>query len=129
MVNTFLVRNEVPFFASTMLSFLMSRMKLLEVSNDKTTLYVKLFKIIFSAIGANSSGLHGDKMLTSYLPEILKQSTVLALTAREPLNYFLLLRSLFRSIGGGAQDILYGKFLQLLPNLLQFLNKLTVSAN
>uniref|UniRef100_A0A1I7TFD1 Non-specific serine/threonine protein kinase n=1 Tax=Caenorhabditis tropicalis TaxID=1561998 RepID=A0A1I7TFD1_9PELO len=64
-------------------------------------------------------------MLTSYLPEILKQSTVLALTAREPLNYFLLLRSLFRSIGGGAQDVLYGKFLQLLPNLLQFLNKLT----
>ncbi|KAF1765339.1 hypothetical protein GCK72_005291 [Caenorhabditis remanei] len=125
MVNTFLVRNEVPFFASTMLSFLMSRMKLLEVSNDKTTLYVKLFKIIFSAIGANNSGLHTDKMLTSYLPEILKQSTVLALTAREPLNYFLLLRALFRSIGGGAQDILYGKFLQLLPNLLQFLNKLT----
>ncbi|CAH10779.2 Transcription-associated protein 1 [Caenorhabditis elegans] len=125
MVNTFLVRNEVPFFASTMLSFLMSRMKLLEVSNDKTMLYVKLFKIIFSAIGANGSGLHGDKMLTSYLPEILKQSTVLALTAREPLNYFLLLRALFRSIGGGAQDILYGKFLQLLPNLLQFLNKLT----
>lgn len=125
MVNTFLVRNEVPFFASTMLSFLMSRMKLLEISNDKTTLYVKLFKIIFSAVGSNSSALHGDKMLTSYLPEILKQSTVLALTAREPLNYFLLLRSLFRSIGGGAQDILYGKFLQLLPNLLQFLNKLT----
>uniref|UniRef100_A0A1I7UIT4 FAT domain-containing protein n=1 Tax=Caenorhabditis tropicalis TaxID=1561998 RepID=A0A1I7UIT4_9PELO len=125
-VNTFLVRNEVPFFASTMLSFLMSRMKLLEVSNDKTTLYVKLFKIIFSAIGSTNSGLHSDKMLTSYLPEILKQSTVLALTAREPLNYFLLLRSLFRSIGGGAQDVLYGKFLQLLPNLLQFLNKLTL---
>lgn len=127
MVNTFLVRNEVPFFAATMLSFLMSRMKLLEQGNDKTTLYVKLFKIIFSAIGANSANLHGDKMLTSYLPEILKQSTVFVLTAREPLNYFLLLRSLFRSIGGGAQDILYGKFLQLLPNLLQFLNKLTVS--
>ncbi|CAI2345673.1 unnamed protein product [Caenorhabditis sp. 36 PRJEB53466] len=125
MVNTFLVRNEVPFFASTMLSFLMSRMKLLEQSNDKTTLYVKLFKIIFSAIGTNSAGVHGDKMLTNYLPELLRQSTILALTAKEPLNYFLLLRSLFRSIGGGAQDVLYGKFLQLLPNLLQFLNKLT----
>lgn len=125
MVNTFLVRNEVPFFASTMLSFLMSRMKLLEINNDKTSLYVKLFKIIFSAIGANNSSLHHDKMLTTYLPEILKQSTVMALTAREPLNYFLLLRALFRSIGAGSQDILYGTFLQLLPNLLQFLNKLT----
>ncbi|UMM18202.1 hypothetical protein L5515_014374 [Caenorhabditis briggsae] len=125
MVNTFLVRNEVPFFASTMLSFLMSRMKMLEVSSDKTALYVKLFKIIFSAIGANNSTIYQDRMLTNYLPEILKQSTVLALTAREPTNYFLLLRSLFRSIGGGAQDMLYGTFLQLLPNLLQFLNKLT----
>lgn len=43
----------------------------------------------------------------------------LATTAKEPFNYFLLLRSLFRSIGGGSYDLLYQEFLPLLPNLLQ----------
>lgn len=43
----------------------------------------------------------------------------LAQTAKEPYNYFLLLRALFRSIGGGSHDLLYQEFLPLLPNLLQ----------
>ena len=43
----------------------------------------------------------------------------LALSAKEPYNYFLLLRALFRSIGGGSHDQLYQEFLPLLPNLLQ----------
>ena len=43
----------------------------------------------------------------------------LALSAKEPYNYFLLLRALFRSIGGGSHDLLYQEFLPLLPNLLQ----------
>ncbi|CAD6192581.1 unnamed protein product [Caenorhabditis auriculariae] len=124
LVNTFLVRNEVPFFAEIMLKYLMSRMAFLSVSNEKTSLYVKLFKIIFSAIGTHQPNVEGEKMLKPYLPDLIRQSTTLALSAREPLNYFLLLRALFRSIGGGAHDILYGKFLPLLPNLLQFLNKL-----
>lgn len=43
----------------------------------------------------------------------------LAMSAKEPYNYFLLLRALFRSIGGGSHDLLYQEFLPLLPNLLQ----------
>lgn len=41
------------------------------------------------------------------------------MTAKEPYNYFLLLRALFRSIGGGSHDLLYQEFLPLLPNLLE----------
>lgn len=48
----------------------------------------------------------------------------LAQSAKEPYNYFLLLRALFRSIGGGSHDLLYQEFLPLLPNLLQGLNML-----
>jgi transformation/transcription domain-associated protein len=48
----------------------------------------------------------------------------LARTAKEPFNYFLLLRALFRSIGGGSHDLLYQEFLPLLPNLLQGTNLL-----
>lgn len=43
----------------------------------------------------------------------------LAMSAKEPYNYFLLLRALFRSIGGGSHDLLYQEFLPLLPNLLE----------
>lgn len=42
-----------------------------------------------------------------------------AMTAKEPYNYFVLLRALFRSIGGGSHDLLYQEFLPLLPTLLQ----------
>lgn len=48
----------------------------------------------------------------------------LALTAKDPYYYFLLLRPLFRCIGGGAHGVLYQEFLPLLPNLLKSLNSL-----
>lgn len=35
------------------------------------------------------------------------------MTAKEPYNYFLLLRALFRYIGGGSHDLLYQEFLPL----------------
>ena len=58
-------------------------------------------------------------MLKPHLPHIVNKSMELALSAKEPYNYFLLLRALFRSIGGGSHDLLYQEFLPLLPNLLQ----------
>lgn len=57
--------------------------------------------------------------LQPHLHTIVNKSMDLALCAKEPYNYFLLLRALFRSIGGGSHDLLYQEFLPLLPNLLQ----------
>lgn len=54
-----------------------------------------------------------------HLHVIVNRSMELAMSAKEPYNYFLLLRALFRSIGGGSHDLLYQEFLPLLPNLLQ----------
>ena len=54
-----------------------------------------------------------------HLHQIVLQSMSLANTAPEPCNYFLLLRALFRSIGGGSHEQLYQEFLPLLSNLLQ----------
>jgi len=48
----------------------------------------------------------------------------LALTVKDPYYYFLLLRPLFRCIGGGTHGVLYQEFLPLLPNLLKRLNSL-----
>ncbi|PAV77565.1 hypothetical protein WR25_09838 [Diploscapter pachys] len=126
LVNTFLVRGEVSCFGGIILKYLMGKLPALTANNERTGLYVKLFKIIFSAIGAIGAQANeaGELMLKPYLPDMIRKSTEFALTANDPLNYFLLLRALFRSIGGGAHDILYGQFLPLLPNLHFFLNKL-----
>ncbi|CAI4222469.1 unnamed protein product [Auanema sp. JU1783] len=127
LVNTFLVRADWSCkFGSILLKNLMEKLNALSMSTDKTGLYVKLFKIIFSAIGCSQpqSSPDGELMLKPYLSDLIRKSTEFALHAREPLNFFLLLRALFRSIGGGAHDILYVQFLPLLPNLLQFLNML-----
>ena len=61
---------------------------------------------------------------SEHLHQIVNKSMELAMSAKEPYNYFLLLRALFRSIGGGSHDLLYQEFLPLLPNLLQGLNSL-----
>ena len=44
--------------------------------------------------------------------------------ARDPMTYFMLLRSLFRSISGGSFEKLYQEFLPLLPRLLRQMNQL-----
>ena len=64
-----------------------------------------------------------------HLHTIVNRSMELALTAKEPYNYFLLLRALFRSIGGGSHDLLYQEFLPLLPSLLQGLVSTTSHYN
>jgi transformation/transcription domain-associated protein len=63
-------------------------------------------------------------MLKPHLHTLVKRSLELALKSKEPFNYFLLLRALFRSIGGGNHDLLYQEFLPLLSILLQSLNEL-----
>lgn len=63
-----------------------------------------------------------EHMLKPQLHNIVNRSMELAMTAKEPYNYILLLLALFRSTGGGSHDLLYQKFLPLLPNLLEGLN-------
>ena len=46
------------------------------------------------------------------------------LKGRDPNNYFMLLRSLFRSISGGVHERLYQEFLPLLSRLLRQMNQL-----
>lgn len=53
------------------------------------------------------TGGENEQMLKPHLHSLVLRSTQLALVAKEPVNYFLLLRQLFRSIGGGSHDLLY----------------------
>lgn len=67
--------------------------------------------------------------LQLHLRRIVQGSMQYCLEAREPTAYLTLLRTLFRSIGGGAHDKLYREFFPLLPEMLTTLNRLLRSAH
>ncbi|KAM3719228.1 Transformation/transcription domain-associated protein [Dirofilaria immitis] len=117
-------------FGDILIRFLMKKLPDLAECSERSFLWLKLFKIVFSSVGSQPSGCaENERMLRPYLHDLVLQSMKLALRAREPINYFLLLRALFRSIGGGSYDLLYQTFLPLLPTLLHQLNRLQSSTH
>lgn len=123
-INTFLsYRATSPIFASVMVEFLLKRMKVIGSSDTElSNLYLKMYKLIFGSVSMFC--IENEGMIRPYLQTIVVNSMEMAMRAEEPYNYFLLLRALFRSIGGGTYDILYQEFLPLLPSLLGGLNRL-----
>uniref|UniRef100_A0A146L0J1 Transformation/transcription domain-associated protein n=6 Tax=Lygus hesperus TaxID=30085 RepID=A0A146L0J1_LYGHE len=122
--NSFLTHSETsPLFATVLVEYLLGRMEEMGNGNmERSNLYLKLFKLVFGSVSLFVAA--NEHMLRPHLHQIVNRSMELAMTAKEPYNYFLLLRTLFRSIGGGNHDLLYQEFLPLLPNLLQGLNSL-----
>ncbi|XP_048245320.1 transformation/transcription domain-associated protein-like isoform X4 [Haliotis rufescens] len=109
-------------FATILVEYLLARLEDMGSNMERSNLYLKLFKLVFGSVSLFAA--ENEQMLKPHLHTIVNQSMELAMSAKEPYNYFLLLRALFRSIGGGSHDLLYQEFLPLLPNLLQGLNSL-----
>ena len=105
-------------FATILIEYLLKKMELMgDSSLERSNLYLKLFKLVFGSVSVFPA--ENEKMLKPHLHALVTKSLELALKAKEPYNYFLLLRALFRSIGGGNHDLLYHEFLPLLPVLLK----------
>ena len=116
-----------PSFAGMLLQFLMDRIH--EVGSKdikKSSILLRLFKLSFMAVTLFSN--QNEQVLLPHVTKIVTKSIQLATTAEEPINYFLLLRSLFRSIGGGRFEHLYKDILPLLEMLLEVLNNLLLAA-
>lgn len=121
--NSFLANPQTsPLFATVLVEYLLERMEEMGSNIDRSNLYLRLFKLVFGSVSLFPTD--NEHMLRPHLHNIVNRSMELAMTAKEPYNYFLLLRALFRSIGGGSHDLLYQEFLPLLPNLLEGLNRL-----
>ncbi|XP_055697058.1 transcription-associated protein 1 isoform X2 [Phlebotomus papatasi] len=121
--NSFLANSVTsPLFATVLVEYLLERMEGMGSSVERSNLYLRLFKLVFGSVSLFPA--ENEHMLRPHLHNIVNRSMELAMTAKEPYNYFLLLRALFRSIGGGNHDLLYQEFLPLLPNLLEGLNRL-----
>lgn len=134
-------------FATILVEYLLERLPEMGSNVELSNLYLKLFKLVFGSVSLFAA--ENEQMLKvnvkfyffisvvfflysfseptmklsldpqPHLHKIVNSSMELAQSAKEPYNYFLLLRALFRSIGGGSHDLLYQEFLPLLPNLLQ----------
>lgn len=116
-----------PSFAGMLLRFLMDRIDQVGSADvKKSSILLRLFKLAFMAVTLFSS--QNEQVLLPHVLDIVTKSMILSTTAEEPGNYFLLLRSLFRSIGGGKFEHLYKQILPLLEMLLENLNNLLGAA-
>ena len=116
-----------PSFAGLLLQFLMDRIEDVGSSDVKrSSILLRMFKLSFMAVTLFSSA--NEQILLPHVTKLVTKSIQLSTTAEEPMNYFYLLRSLFRSIGGGRFELLYKEILPLLEMLLEVLNNLLLAA-
>jgi transformation/transcription domain-associated protein len=116
-----------PSFCGMLLQFLMERIDQVGSADVKrSSILLRLFKLAFMAVTLFST--QNEQVLLPHVVNIVTKSIELSTKAEEPMNYFLLLRSLFRSIGGGKFEQLYKQILPLLEMLLDVLNNLLMAA-
>ncbi|GAW08906.1 histone acetylase complex subunit [Lentinula edodes] len=111
------------------LKFLVDRLPLLGEYDDLTAAAtIRWFKMTFGSI--TLFPLSNEPILASHLAKLLMDCFPLAVKASKPTHYFLLLRALFRSIGGGGGrfELLYKEVLPLLPEMLECLNRQFLSS-
>ena len=112
-----------PAFAAMLLHYLMDRIEQVGSADVVTSsILLRLFKLSFMAVTLFSQ--QNEQILYPHVTKIVTQCVKLSAAAEEPVNYFLLLRSLFRSIGGGRFELLYKELLPLLEMLLETFNNL-----
>ncbi|KAJ9213961.1 hypothetical protein DTO166G4_4406 [Paecilomyces variotii] len=116
-----------PAFSGMVLQYLMERIHEVGTSDmTKAKILLRMFKLSFMAVTLFS--VQNEQVLHPHVTKIVTKCIELSVTAEEPMNYFLLLRSLFRSIGGGRFELLYKEILPLLEMLLETFNNLLMGA-
>jgi transformation/transcription domain-associated protein len=116
-----------PAFSGMVLQYLMERIHEVGTSDmTKAKILLRMFKLSFMAVTLFS--VQNEQVLHPHVTKIVTKCIELSVTAEEPMNYFLLLRSLFRSIGGGRFELLYKELLPLLEMLLETFNNLLMGA-
>lgn len=114
-------------FVGIAFRFLVSKLERLGHGDAEfDSIVLRLFKMSFMAVTIFPET--NEVVLQPHLAHIIMHSLKLASKAPEPGCYYLLLRVLFRSIGGGRFELLYKEVIPLLESLLTTLNNLLSSA-
>ncbi|KAI9481535.1 MAG: hypothetical protein EXX96DRAFT_217391 [Benjaminiella poitrasii] len=110
-------------FAGILFKFLVDKIDQLGEDNlHNSAVMLHLFRLAFMAVNLFPDANEG--ILQPYLANLVMSCFKLAAKAKEPANYFLLLRALFKSIGGGRFELLYKEVSPLLEVILENLNAL-----
>lgn len=121
-VQYFLV-NEVSSqgLACVLFRFLVDRLEHLGGSDmHYSAVQLHLFRLSFMAINLFPDMI--EPVLQPYLSNLVNTCFKLSTQAQEPANFFLLLRAMFKSIGGGRFELLYKEVGPLLHMILESLN-------
>ena len=114
-------------FAGILFRFLVERIdRLGDGDVHYSAVMLHLFRLAFMAV--NLFPDVNEIILQPYLGNLVTSCFKLSAKATEPANYFLLLRALFKSIGGGRFELLYKEVSPLLQTLLENLNSLLAVA-
>ncbi|OWB72805.1 hypothetical protein B5S31_g2527 [[Candida] boidinii] len=114
-------------FSGLLINFVMSKLyQLGEMDIIKSNILIRLFKLCFMSV--NLFPTANESVILPHLNKMILKSLEYTTTAREPIVYFYLIRTLFRSIGGGRFESLYKEILPLLQVLLESLNRLIQTA-
>ena len=92
----------------------------------EASMMMRLFKALFGSVTLFPPL---EVVLRSHICRIVQVSLRGAATSEVPENYYVLLRSLFRSIGGGKFEHLYRELMPMLPGLMHGLLALERTAD
>ena len=115
-------------FAGILLRFLVDRIENLgDEDRHHSDVMIHLFRLTFMAVNLYPNT--NESILKPYLANMVMSCFKLAAKAKRPANYFLLLRALFKSIGGGRFELLYKEVSPLIQVILENLNSLLTLAH
>ena len=89
-------------FSSILVKYVIKKLPEMGQPGKRSRLYLLLFKHLYGTV----AHLRGDneEMLRPHLEAIVNGALDNAITAKDPENYFMMLRSLFRSVAGGVHE-------------------------
>jgi transformation/transcription domain-associated protein len=114
-------------FSGILIKFLMDRFDTISENSNHSNAMLRLFKLVFLAVSVYPD--ENENMILPHISDIILNCLRLSQKTSQPLNYFLILKSLFRGIAGGRFENLYKEVLPILPLLLESLNKLVNSTS
>jgi transformation/transcription domain-associated protein len=111
------------------LRYFCDRLDLLgQMEAKRAAVTLRFMKLAFGAVAQFTDV--NESTLTKHVEKLVMGAFPLAAKYPESNNYFLLLKSLFRAIGGGQGkfELLYKDVLPLLPEMLESLSKMLAAA-
>lgn len=113
-------------FAGILIKFLVEKFETIGDNSAQSNALLRLFKLIFLAVSVYPD--ENEQMILPYISDIILNCLRLSQKSSNPINFFLILKALFRGIAGGRFEHLYKEVLPILPLLLESLNNLVTTS-